>query len=268
MYPTERGYPVTLSTLDPATGSQTTRLQLSESELGLRIVAAVGENAAYFHSSADLRDFGVRRLDLSTNEVSTIVPGGATSGATQRADLRISPDGHVLASALCDLASCRIDVVQLTSGNVTRVDDRQLRGAGDTYLLLSASDGSGLSVVRADTGEERAITPWEVSAHNPAGASVDAVVAMSGDRFLLARTSFGHYDLTVVDAKAANETLLWRDPKPGEVPALSPILSMAPVGNWVWLADAGGVRPGGTIFAIDVLDGAVVEAGTWSATTP
>ena len=85
---------------------------------------------------------------------------------------------------------------------------------------------------------------------------------------MLARTSFGHYDLTVVDAKAANETLLWRDPKPGEVPALFPVLSMAPVGNWVWLADAGGVRPGGTIFAIDVLDGAVVEAGTWSATTP
>lgn len=210
----------------------------------------------------------MRCLDLSTSGVSTIVPGGATSGTTQRADLRISPDGQVLASALCDLASCSIDVVQLLSGTLTRVDDRQLRAAGNTYLLLSAGDGSGLSVVRVGTGEERVITPWEVSAHNPAGASVDAVVALSGDRFLLARTSYGHYDLTVVDAKAATESLLWRDPTPGESPALSPVMSMAPVGNWVWLADAAGVRPGGTIFAIDVRDGSVDEAGTWSAATP
>lgn len=263
VFPSQRGVPISLSTLDLATGAETERIRLSEPELGLRIVSPPTGDIAYFHSWADQLDFGLRRLDLTSDVVTQVVEGGP-SGQAHRTALALSPDGQTVASALCDHGACSIDLVALTSGKTSRLEDRQLLGVGDDWVLLAAEGTSGLIVRRIDDGEERTIAPWEVSERNPVGASVEALVALSRDRFVLARTSFGHYDLTLIDAMTGSESLLWRDPAPGEVPALTLVSSMRPVGNSVWLADAAGPRPGGTISALDVTDGSIEAVGAWS----
>ncbi len=98
-----------------------------------------------------------------------------------------------------------------------------------------------------------------------------SAVALGGDRFVLSRVGLGHYDITLVDAAEGTETLLWRDPDPGERGALDLLATMRPIDDWVWLTGPDGpdgLAPGAPLWALNARDGTLLEIGTFPAVEP
>lgn len=265
-YTSQRDVPVVAALIDTTSGSASDLLTLPDGESFFRIVVTNDGSTAYYHSSSDTFDHGVRRLDLSDPESSSnIVAGGSTPQGRYRAELKISPDDRLVGSALCDLGSCTIDVGDLEAGVILQIADRTLVAASGSTLLLGVSDGNGTSVRDVERDSEVTLPPWQGTADQPEGAPVSAAIALEAGRFALSRTSLGRYDITLVDAASGTEKLLWTDPDAGELPALDLIRDMRPIDDWVWLSGPAGAAPEEPLWGLNVRDATLIQVGTFPA---
>jgi len=264
------GEPVTLTGVDPRSGSSEVLLELTPPATRFGIVGSADGRFAYFNLSSEKVDEGIQRLDLTDGTVTEITAPAPlptfppTGPPTGRGGLLLSPDEGTLVAVLCDTGRCAIDVVDTATLAVRRIEDRDPLAVGDETILLRIREDTRLLLRTIANDEERTIEPWDRSDAFPAGAQILGAVALGDNGYVLGRSGFRHYDITLVDAAAGTETLLWRDPDPGERRALDLITSLPPIGDWVWLSGPDGPAPGEALWGLNARNGTLLEVGAFA----
>jgi hypothetical protein len=152
----------------------------------------------YFHAGTGEGDGGLYSLNIDSGDLANLVPPVSMDGPGSRIGLEWSSSGQVLASSLCDLETCDVDVVTTTTGEVRRIESRMtLRATSDQFLL--GEDGVSGPFVLADLAS---------GAVNPVAKDLIADAhegyAVDGDRFLLGGLSHDRSEYRIVIADAAS----------------------------------------------------------------
>lgn len=250
--------------IDPATFTTSVVKEFA----GARYLDAIEalDGTIYSHWVTQSRDEGLIAI-APDGTVTTLVPAGPfpADGPQQppdvgRAELAVSPDGTRVASGLCDMVSCQIDLVDMETGTVVRVDQGyRLLAVADDTVLLRDRDGQVVLLDPETKATTRLPFPREDGSDADSLAQIDAVLALVGDRFLVQRTTLGKVDIVLIADGVP--TLVLRHEWTADRPYLHLITGIRPVGDLVWLSPDDHPTAGSALSKLDVRDGAVTDAG-------
>ncbi len=221
------------------------------------------DGTIYSHWVTQARDEGLIAI-APDGTVTALVPAGPfpADGPQQppdvgRAELAVSPDGTRIASGLCSMVSCQIDLVDTEAGTVEQIDQgyRLLAIADDTVLLRDRDGQMVLFDPETKAATVLPPAPEDLSEAFPLGPQIDAVIALDGDRFLVQRTSLGKVDIVLI--ADGREKLVLRHDFAEDVPYMHVLTGLRPIGDLVWISDVAQPSAGSTLSKLDVRDGSV-----------
>ncbi|MES2208701.1 MAG: hypothetical protein V4515_00715 [Chloroflexota bacterium] len=160
----------------------------------------------FIHGGGDGQDEGIAALDVRTGEFHQIVAPGPLAAGYERNYLLWSPSGQTLASTICDMEGCIVDIVDAGSLTARRITE--------PFPAVAISDQ--LAIGRTRTG-----APWQVldlASGAVHASSLDpkiepSVILMTGETTVVLDTEDADgYRILVVDLATDAITVLYDEP--------------------------------------------------------
>lgn len=197
------------------------------------------------HGGADGLDEGVAVLDPATGRLEQLVAPVPLADGFVRNLIFWSPSGRTLVSTICDFERCLVDVVDVESRRVRRLEEPfPALAATDRYLVGRTWQGSPWEVLDLERGERRIL---ELDPQIQASV----ISTVDGEQLVVDSAEAGRYRILQVDLAAGTVRTVYDAPARGDAdvrllvggPRDGRWLVLAPGGSFEWSLQATGRLP-------------------------